>query len=353
MFKSVLHRGQQTLAFEESGAGGCCCCWAWARGPCCAGWGPEALTAPGPGPEGAPGLGVGFEGCCWGWVVSDMRVLAWLRREAPKPNSFPKVCSGGGGCREGELPALRVWSWRWFWGWWAGELRDRSGWDGALAMPGRGTAPGGSFACCWPGPEGPGFLAGTGIGWACVWGCGCGCGRDGACVWRAVWAEGLGWISGFAEWEGECICCWLLERGVVMSIPNALCIWQLRHNHSWTCETNITKNTHFKYKKIIYISMFVYHHIAHFPTNSNPAVVFLFSRCGSLYVLEFLFVQCMLGCHPDCFDWGRTVHRKGVNERITVNDLSAVTNFMRLDASSQTFITVQMLFIHPFIQTNK
>lgn len=47
------------------------------------------------------------------------------------------------------------------------------------------------------------------------------------------------------------------------------------------------------------------------------------------------------------------MHRKGVNERITVNDLSAVTNFMRLDASSQTFITVQMLFIHPFIQTNK
>lgn len=35
----------------------------------------------------------------------------------------------------------------------------------------------------------------------------------------------------------------------------------------------------------------------------------------------------MLGCHPGYSECGRTVHRKGVNERITVNDLSAVTNF--------------------------
>lgn len=227
MLRFVLQRGQEALA---SCPLCCCCCWEGGRGPCCADWGPEGLPAPTPGPGGPPGLGAGLGGCCWGWVVSDIRVLAWLRRDAPKPNNFPKVCSGGGGCREGELPALRVWSWRGCWGWWAGELRDKSGWDGALAIPGRGTAPGGSLACCWPAPAGPVCLVGPGTGWACNGGCVWG----GVCVWGVGWAEALGLGSGLVAWEGEWICCWLLERGVVISIPSALCIWQFRHNHSWT-----------------------------------------------------------------------------------------------------------------------
>ncbi len=93
MFSSVLHSGQNTLGFEETSCRG---------GP---GWTVGLAPAAGPGPDpGGPGCfcgGLGEEG---GWVggavctgSTDIKLLAWFNREAPKPKSFPKGCSGGGG----------------------------------------------------------------------------------------------------------------------------------------------------------------------------------------------------------------------------------------------------------------
>lgn len=108
MLSSVLHSGQNTLGFGETsclgGAG-------WA-----AGLAPAAGPGPGPGGPGCFCGGFGEEGCWAGGVVctgsTDIKLLAWFKSEAPKPKSFPKGCSGGGGWRDGELPALRVWSCR-------------------------------------------------------------------------------------------------------------------------------------------------------------------------------------------------------------------------------------------------
>ncbi len=93
MFSSVLHSGQNPLGFEETSCRG---------GP---GWAVGLVPAAGPGPgPGGPGCfcgGLGEEG--GGLVVQfapdPQTSNCWpgSREKAPKPKSFPKGCSGGGG----------------------------------------------------------------------------------------------------------------------------------------------------------------------------------------------------------------------------------------------------------------
>lgn len=213
---------------------------AWALGP-----EPGSVLAPvvGPGPGPEPGglgpasllaslktiLGGPLLGAGWPWEsasgCADMRVLAWVSSDAPRPKSFPVRPSWVGSAApgpEGAAVALLAGASP------AGGLGSaveglmgREGWGDTFPTS-RGAAAG----------AGPGTEVALAVS-ACR---GPGCGPPGP---RALSCSGFprGCLAG--EWEGdrpgECSCCWLLERGaVVMSIPRALCIWQFRHSHSFT-----------------------------------------------------------------------------------------------------------------------
>lgn len=181
-------------------------------GPELEGLGPASLLASLKTILGGPLLGAGWP---WGSAsgCTDMRVLAWVSSDAPRPKSLPVrpscVCSAAPG-PEGTVVALLP------------RASPAGGLGSAVeGLVGRGV---------WGGTRptsgaGPGTAVALAVSaWLAP--------RGGSC-------SGLPRGSLAGEWAGdgvgECSCCRLLERGaVVMSIPRALCIWQFRQSHSFT-----------------------------------------------------------------------------------------------------------------------